>query len=341
MSKQARKSSAKATGFTLVELLVVIAIIGVLVALLLPAVQAAREAARRSQCQNNLRQIGLAMLNYEQTHGELPAGGWHFQWMGDPDLGYGKNQPGGWIFSLLEYVEASNIRQMGAGLNSAMKARALMEMAATPVPTFVCPSRRPASAWPALEGEWWTHPFNSEPLETCARSDYGACVTGGYELDLGVRPREFQGFPQTIEEAADEEQWMQGPFFNGKWNPNGVVIPRYPIELREITDGGSRTYFCGERYLDPDRYNDGRVENDDQCMYVGYDSDIMVSAYKEPLQDTPGFPDSHNFRFGSSHPGVFHAVYCDGSVHALSYEIDLTVHQAMGSRASDEVEAIN
>jgi len=329
------------SGFTLVELLVVIAIIGVLVALLLPAVQAAREAARRVQCQNNLKQIGLGMLNYEQTHNELPAGGWHFQWIGDPDLGYGKNQPGGWIFSLLEYVEAGNIRQMALGLSAGDKQLKLTEMAATPISAFVCPSRRTASVWPAESGVYWTDPFNAEPLEVCARSDYGACVSGGYTEELGIRPREFEGFPETVEEALDEDRWVAGPFFNGNWNPNGVVIPRYPIELRQITDGTSQTYFGGERYLDPDRYEDGLVENDDQCMYVGYDSDIMVSAWKEPLPDTPGFPDARTFRFGSAHSGVFQAVYCDGSVHAIPFEVDAQVHQAMGSRANEEIERVN
>ena len=106
----------RATGFTLVELLVVIAIIGVLVALLLPAIQAAREAARRRECQNHLKQIGLAILNHETAVKAFPHGGWGFEWTGDPDSGTGERQPGGWGFGTLQYMEGMAAFNIGKGL---------------------------------------------------------------------------------------------------------------------------------------------------------------------------------------------------------------------------------
>src|SRR5215208_1969930 len=100
-------------GFTLVELLVVIAIIGILVALLLPAVQAAREAARRNQCKNNVKNIALGCLLHEDTHKFLPSAGWGRKWSGDPNRGYGENQPGSWIYNILAYIEEQTVHDLG------------------------------------------------------------------------------------------------------------------------------------------------------------------------------------------------------------------------------------
>ncbi|HMP06498.1 MAG TPA: DUF1559 domain-containing protein, partial [Lacipirellulaceae bacterium] len=130
--------------FTLVELLVVIAIIGVLVALLLPAIQAAREAARRSHCANNVKQLATAFLTHEAAHRHYPTGGWGYRWFGEPDGGYGKRQPGGWGYNILEFIEQPALRRLGQGVTDINARQPLLRQVAETLPAvFNCPSKRP------------------------------------------------------------------------------------------------------------------------------------------------------------------------------------------------------
>ena len=163
-------TSGGRAGFTLVELLVVITIIGVLISLLLPAVQAAREAARKMQCSNNLKQLALGCLNHEQAQGSLPASGWYWLWVGDPDRGFGRAQPGGWIYNVLPYIELGPLRDLGAGMSLANKKTALSQAAQTPISGFYCPTRRSSVALPIRTSEI---AFNAASSMTVAgKADY-------------------------------------------------------------------------------------------------------------------------------------------------------------------------
>ena len=108
-------------GFTVIELAVVISIIGILLMLLLPAVQASRESGRRTTCKNHLKQLSLAMLQHEQTQRFFPSNGWSMSWIGDPDRGSGRRQPGSWAYSLLPYLERGDLHAPGKGQSAEVK----------------------------------------------------------------------------------------------------------------------------------------------------------------------------------------------------------------------------
>jgi prepilin-type N-terminal cleavage/methylation domain-containing protein/prepilin-type processing-associated H-X9-DG protein len=149
MSQNSNTSwSRSSRGFTLVELLVVITIIGILVSLLLPAVQAAREAARRAQCIGNLKQIALACLNCESATTHFPAGGWGQVYIGHPDAGTGIKQPGGPCFNILPFMELSPLYSLQAHTTTLELTVASTKMVGTALPGFICPSRRAVAAYP-------------------------------------------------------------------------------------------------------------------------------------------------------------------------------------------------
>lgn len=365
------QNSSSKRGFTLVELLVVIAIIGILIALLLPAVQAAREAARRAQCKSNLRNIGLAFLNHHDTHSAFPTGGWGFRWLPEPDGGFGRDQPGGWLYGLLPFLEEGNIRDIGTGTepNTTDRTIAMQQLLVAPVSVLNCPSRRTAEAFP-LVGTDSNMTFNAgtgfiDNPGAAYRSDYGGCVSGGLQRDFdnasNIDKRRFVPTdgpgPDSFEEAIVFDQLTNNGvtawFTASSGGRNGVIIAREPIRIRQITDGTSKTYIAGERFRESDHYTDGESSFDDQGPYNGFDRDTIVSAWTLPLQDrtendyNEWFADVASqfdpsleevfFNFGAAHPAAFQVIYGDGSVASISYDIDLEVHRAAGSRNGQEV----
>ena len=338
-------------GFTLVELLVVIAIIGILIALLLPAIQAAREAARRSQCKNNLKQMGLAAQNHLSAQKFFPTGGWGWHWVGDPDRGYGINQPGGWAYSVLPFLEERSLRDIGKGMIQAQKYAYLAKMQALPAPTYVCPTRRGATVGPY--GDPNIYNVDTTLLTNGSRSDYagngggdttGCCSNGTGGPDKGS---------DTMSSFSPTAYFRNLPSSAS----NGVIFAGSQIAPKQIPDGLSKTYLLGEKALQPQYYNPAafpsnlRNVGDDQSMYQGYDYDTIRWAGDTIAPPTPGtganwqpVKDENHFigtnpdggwgvtNFGSAHPSGCFFVMCDGSVQSISYTVSPAVHWKLANR---------
>ena len=345
---------ARRLGFTLVELLVVIAIIGVLVALLLPAVQAAREAARVKQCANNLKQFGTAFLNHEVAQKYFPSSGWGWRWQPDPGRGYGKKQPGGWAYNILSYLEMENMRSIGKGFSgtgTALTQRPdLMPLVSTPVPLFICPSRRSALAYPLVRnGDLGNNMMACKaPSCTVARTDYAVCSGNVIPLLGSDRPGE-EGGPGSYA-AAETHDYMFDQSGNLKQYLTGISYQRSQIRIAQITDGSSNTVMVGEKYLNPDWYANGDDPADDQNIFVAHDRDVNrftgagdvkdgtpvtpvpVNLQRVPQQDRPGYAADPLYLFGSAHVSGLNMVFADGSVHLISFSVDPEAWRLLGGR---------
>lgn len=323
--------SNQLTAFTLVELLVVIAIIGILVALLLPAVQAAREAARRSQCLNHLKQMSLACLNYESTKGLFPFGG-SYQAHRYTDREYhGENL----VTEILPFMEQQTIvDQIAPGVDFDRSPNAEL-FARTIIPELICPSDTEANSPmlqnrrqgsdnrnpPAAQGLWYTGSMGPTLPDRCGFDNRPeTCMGCGFGNNLNSQ--------------------FCSPCFNG-----GRRVPSCPAEgrcvgmicrtvegtkLRRVTDGLSNTILLGETLPNHCVWN---------CVFC---ENFVVSSTQIPIntmETDEGTPQKYwlTSGFKSMHPGGINVAFGDGSAQFLNEQTDALIYGAMGSRNGGEV----
>jgi prepilin-type N-terminal cleavage/methylation domain-containing protein/prepilin-type processing-associated H-X9-DG protein len=301
--------------FTLVELLVVIAIIGIIVSLLLPAVQMARESGRQAVCSNNLKQLGVGFTQHLSTHGWFPTCGWGYGWMGDPDRGYSLAQPGGWAYNVLSYIDQDNMHQLGAGSSPSAKPAFSGQVFGTPVASFICPTRRRVIGYPVTEITQYVSGMTS------------ACKTD-YAGNSGSIVNVFYG-PNTLQQGDTNFAWP-----SWQSSQTGITYLRSQVTSAQVKDGLSNTFMAGEKSLNPDYYNNGQDGADNDTAFEGHDWDILRWAEPQnmPYLDTPGLGNCEP-NFGSAHANGCYFVFCDGSVHLISYVIDSTTYTNLGNRS--------
>lgn len=321
-------------GFTLVELLVSLAIIGLMVGLLIPAVQAIRESARRSQCRSNLRDLGLAAQNFVTTYRQLPTGGWGYQWQGFADVGTLQKQPGSWTYSLLPFLEQGSLYSLGRYRDPvAQRDQDLRERLLTPVPEYNCPSRRLGRPFQfAADCPSCAVPIGvSGPLTGTVRGDYASNAGDGKPnpQKLDSWPLDFWG-PAGMDEAIQLRRSGRWPTPPSDWS--GISWLGQGVRMAAISDGTSHTILYGEKYVPQDEYESGTDWGDNEPLYGGFNNDNHRSTnpFWRLRRDQEGVMSIGSF--GSAHPSATHFVMVDGSVQSLGYTVDRRIYRYLGNR---------
>lgn len=290
--------------FTLVELLVVIAIIGMLMGLLLPAVQQAREAARELQCNNNMKQLGLGLSTHNSMNdGRFVTGGSGYCYIGDRQKGTDYEQRGGWTYCVLPFIDQTNLHE--ASIETRLK---------TPVSLFYCPSCRPTKLYLTLVRTVYSDGESNGGVSASGKSDYAANC----------------GTVTSVEGSTAQQHYDSG----------GLIFScdaNTEVYETDVFDGLSNTILVGERQLNLS-YNEvsSPVADDDDCFLGGHNYDTTRCYFDGKL-----FQSRQNYTriqsFGSVHSGACGFVFADGHYKAVSYTVNPEIYRCLLNRMDGEV----
>ena len=310
--------------FTLIELLVVIAIIAILIALLLPAVQQAREAARRTQCKNNLKQLGLAFHNYHDTHNTFPI---NYAWRNRPGAGNGgpaiANTGKSWLQMILPYIEQANLYNQidfGQGLQGTTPANVQNRTVAnTVLPAYLCPSDNENN-----NGRLGSRSdVNVTPPGTWGVTNYKACAGSNWQWGLAAwNPVSAPGGKNGG--SRDGLNLGNGILCSNQLNGNA------PTRMRDLTDGTTNTFAIGEAMPGWTQWNWWYNPN-----AVTATCAIPLNAVLKRPKNIGDWP--NNYSFASKHVGGGQFTLGDGGVRFVSENIDIGVYRAFATISSGEV----
>ncbi|MEQ1830025.1 MAG: DUF1559 domain-containing protein [Pirellula sp.] len=302
------RRSISRQAMALIELLVCISIIGLLVALILPSVQSARESARRMSCMNNQKQLVLAAQLHEGAHKKFPSTGWGYNWVGMHDQGTGKKQPGSWIFSVLPFLEQGNLWTSSPTLLRPHTSDQFQRFVLEKMPQLVCTSKGlndPLSATETVSYRYGT------TVKLVSRGDYA--INAGDKLLIN------NAGPTSI--GDNSFVWPNHD------KPSGMAYTRSEVRYSDITDGITNVFYCGEKWSerdgDPDRgYDQPWISGDSQ----------ETRRFTEFVILRDGSTEGSFERFGSSHPDGVVFGFVDGSVRLIQFSIHPNVFKTLGNR---------
>ena len=268
-------------------------------------------------------------MGHVQKLGFYPSGGWGSGWAGLPSGGTGRNQPGGWIYQILPYMDQDTLHDLGKGGSLALSSSASAIRYSTAIPGLYCPTRRTAQAYP-----FTGTPMQTNTVTTAGRTDYA--INGGSVYVANT------GGPGSSPAPANFS-WPNLKSFNG------IATTGSQITEAGIPDNKETTYLVGEKYMSPENYMTGvdstishtdpgdacgAMSGDDVSLIRWGNATLLPSMDRTYNNNPPAKPSQI---FGSSHGAGWHAAFCDGHVQLIAWGIDGVTHQAMATRNGHEV----